>query len=72
MKQIASSTGCHCHFPDTYRRPAAGNGGDQVEQSVVPVPSLAYLAAQVTVSGQPEAVEHARRQLRGLMPLTFW
>ncbi|EDQ85894.1 uncharacterized protein MONBRDRAFT_28864 [Monosiga brevicollis MX1] len=61
MKRVSSTTGCHCHFPDHVRRGQ-------------PIMSAANQGAkdQVSISGQPDAVEHARRQIRGLMAIVFW
>ncbi len=50
-----STTGCHVHFPDTHRNKSS--------------PTTAK--NQVSIVGLAESAEHARRQVRSLLPLTI-
>ena len=55
VKRVMSTTGCHVHFPDTHRNKS----------------SSATAKNQVSIVGLAESAEHARRQVRSLLPLTI-
>lgn len=57
IKAVMHETGCHIHFPDCN---AITDRRIQMEK-----------CNQVTISGQPEAVERARALIRQLLPITL-
>jgi hypothetical protein len=66
-KSIMGSTGCHVHFPETARPAPAGGAALATTAAGAPA---SHAKNQVTITGTPEGAELARKDLRGLLPLT--
>ena len=73
MKQVMSLTGCHIHFPDSGRAGAAGGKGGAAGGGAAAAAAggNSFLRNQVIITGAPDGVEEARRQIRGLLPIVI-